>query len=135
MSEPKAPKAPRPPKQPYVQDFQFFPPRLFELLDKEIYAYRKQIGYKAVKDGELPPDEAKSQQADEQKKIDEAETLSEAEQAEKDGLLTQGFTNWSKREFNQFVRLNEKYGREDLTAISKEVEGKTAKEVFDYAKV
>ena len=27
MSEPKAPKAPRPPKQPYVQDFQFFPPR------------------------------------------------------------------------------------------------------------
>ena len=40
MSEPKAPKAPRPPKQPVVQDYQFYPPRLFELLDQEIYAYR-----------------------------------------------------------------------------------------------
>lgn len=39
-------KAPRPPKQPNVQDFQFFPPRLFELLEKEILFYRKTIGYK-----------------------------------------------------------------------------------------
>ena len=39
-------QAPRPPKQPNVQDFQFYPPRLFELLDKEIYYYRKTIGYK-----------------------------------------------------------------------------------------
>ena len=38
--------APRPPKQPIVQDFQFFPPRLFELLDQEIYHYRKSVGYK-----------------------------------------------------------------------------------------
>lgn len=45
-NEPKAPKAPRPPKQPSVQDFQFFPPALFELLDKEIYAFRKSINYK-----------------------------------------------------------------------------------------
>lgn len=46
VAEPKAPKAPRPPKQPIVQDFQFFPPRLFELLDQEIYYYRKTVGYK-----------------------------------------------------------------------------------------
>ena len=46
MSEPRAPKAPRPPKQPVVQDFQFYPPRLFELLDQEIYHFRKSIGYK-----------------------------------------------------------------------------------------
>ena len=39
-------QAPRPPKQPVVQDFQFYPPRLFELLDQEIYAYRKSIGYR-----------------------------------------------------------------------------------------
>ena len=41
-------KAPRPPKQPNVQDFQFFPPRLFELLEKEILYYRKTIGYKVT---------------------------------------------------------------------------------------
>ncbi len=46
VSEPKAPKAPRPPKQPNVMDFQFHPPRLFELLDQEIYHYRKSIGYR-----------------------------------------------------------------------------------------
>lgn len=38
-------KAPRP-KLPQVYDFQFYPPRLFELLDREIYAYRKQIDFK-----------------------------------------------------------------------------------------
>lgn len=39
-------QAPRPPKQPNIQDFQFFPPRLFELLEMEILYYRKTIGYK-----------------------------------------------------------------------------------------
>ncbi len=121
MSEPKAPKAPRPPKQPYVQDFQFFPPTLFELLDKEIYAFRKSINYKSIRDPDLPPDEAKKQQAEEQKKIDEADPLTEEEQIEKENLLTQGFTNWSKRDFNQFIKANEKFGREDLDSISKEV--------------
>lgn len=43
-------QAPRPPKQPNVQDFQFFPPRLFELLEKEILYYRKTIGYKVTED-------------------------------------------------------------------------------------
>jgi SWI/SNF-related matrix-associated actin-dependent regulator of chromatin subfamily A member 5 len=134
-SEPKAPKAPRPPKQPYVQDFQFFPPRLFELLDKEIYAFRKSINYKAVRDTDLPPEQAKQQQAEEQKKIDEAEMLTDEEIAEKDKLLTMGFTNMNKRDFNQFIKANEKYGREDLDSISREVEGKTPKEVIEYAKV
>lgn len=45
-AEPKAPKAPKPPKQPNVQDFQFYPKRLFELLEKEVYLHRKTIGYK-----------------------------------------------------------------------------------------
>ena len=43
-SEPKAQKAPRPPRQPDVRDYQFFPPDLFELLDREgivIYRYSK----------------------------------------------------------------------------------------------
>ena len=105
-SEPKAPKAPRPPKQPIVQDFQFYPPRLFELLDKEIYAFRKSINYKAIRDVDVAdPDEAKRQQDEEQKKIDEAEPLTEEEHAEKERLLLQGFSNWNKREFHQFIKV------------------------------
>lgn len=133
VNEPKAPKAPRPPKQPSVQDFQFFPPRLFELLDKEIYAYRKSINYKAIKDTDLGPEEAKRQQHEEQKKIDEAEPLTDEEIIEKESLLTEGFTQWSKRDFNQFIKANEKYGRDDLASICKEVEGKTVQEVTEYA--
>lgn len=41
----KQSRAPRP-KQPAVFDFQFYPPRLMELLDRETYHYRKTIGYK-----------------------------------------------------------------------------------------
>merc|ERR1719219_2555770 len=133
-AEPKAHKAPRPPKQPIVQDHQFFPSRLFELLDQEIYHYRKTLGYKVPINPDMGPD-AKKCQRDEQRKIDEAEELTEEEQEEKEELLTQGFSNWSKRDFNQFVRLHEKYGREDIDSISKEIEGKTPDEVIEYSKV
>lgn len=131
VSEPKAPKAPRPPKQPIVQDFQFFPPRLFELLDQEIYFYRKSLNYKVPKNPELGSEATKAQR-EEQRKIDEAEQLNEEEIQEKETLLTQGFTMWTKRDFNQFIKANEKYGRDDIENIAKDVEGKTPEEVIEY---
>merc|ERR1739838_354455 len=128
VSEPKAPKAPRPPKQPSVQDFQFFPTRLFELLDQEILSFRKSIGYKVPRDTSENLEE-------EQRRIDEAEPLNEDEIAEKEQLLNRGFTNWSKRDFNQFIKANEKHGRDEINSISQEVEGKTSAEVVEYAAV
>nr|DBA21016.1 TPA: hypothetical protein GDO54_017741 [Pyxicephalus adspersus] len=133
VSEPRAPKAPRPPKQPNIQDFQFFPPRLFELLEKEILYYRKTIGYKVPRNSDLP--NASQVQKEEQRKIDESESLSTAESEEKETLLTQGFTNWNKRDFNQFIKANEKYGRDDIDNIAREVEGKTPEEVIEYSAV
>ena len=47
----------------------------------------------------------------------------------------QGFTNWTKRDFNQFIRLHEKYGRDEIDNISKEVEGKSPDEVVEYSKI
>lgn len=41
----------------------------------------------------------------------------------------QGFTNWSKRDFNQFIKACEKYGRDDIDNIAHEIEGKTPEEV------
>uniref|UniRef100_A0AAY4DAN8 SWI/SNF related, matrix associated, actin dependent regulator of chromatin, subfamily a, member 5 n=1 Tax=Denticeps clupeoides TaxID=299321 RepID=A0AAY4DAN8_9TELE len=133
VSEPKAPKAPRPPKQPNVQDFQFFPPRLFELLEKEILYYRKTIGYKVPRNPDLP--NSAQAQKEEQVKIDEAEPLNEEELEEKENLLTQGFTIWNKRDFNQFIKANEKWGRDDIENIAREVEGKTPEEVMEYSAV
>lgn len=134
-AEPKAPKAPRPPKQPIVHDFQFFPPRLFELLDKEIYYFRKTVGYRATKNPDLPTAEAERERREEQRRIDESEPLTEDEVNEKEELLKQGFTHWSRRDFHQFIKANEKYGRDDLDSISKEVDGKTSEQVMDYSGV
>uniref|UniRef100_A0A452TBX8 SWI/SNF related, matrix associated, actin dependent regulator of chromatin, subfamily a, member 1 n=1 Tax=Ursus maritimus TaxID=29073 RepID=A0A452TBX8_URSMA len=131
VSEPKVPKAPRPPKQPNVQDFQFFPPRLFELLEKEILYYRKTIGYKVPRNPDIPNPAVA--QREEQKKIDGAEPLTPEETEEKEKLLTQGFTNWTKRDFNQFIKANEKYGRDDIDNIAREVEGKSPEEVMEYS--
>src|SRR6218665_632911 len=80
------------------------------------------------KDPDLGTD-AERVRKEEQKKIDEAEVLTEEEVQEKEELLKQGFSNWNKRDFNQFIKANEKYGRDDIDSISKEVEGKTPEEV------
>ncbi|CAO2609988.1 SWI/SNF-related matrix-associated actin-dependent regulator of chromatin subfamily A member 5 [Lemmus lemmus] len=122
VSEPKAPKVDtRPPKQPNVQDFQFFPPRLFELLEKEILYYRKTIGYKVPRSPDLP--NAAQVQKEEQLKIDEAEPLNDEELQEKEKLLT------------QFIKPNEKWGRDDIENIAREVEGKSLEEVIEYSAV
>ena len=111
-----------------MQDFQFFPGRLFELLDQEIFCYRKTVGFKVPLNQDLGAD-AKKIQKEEQKKIDEAEELTEEEQKEKDDLLREGFSNWTKRDFSLFIKANEKYGREDLENISRDIDGKTPEEV------
>ena len=54
---------------------------------------------------------------------------------EKDSLLTQGFGDWNKKDFNQFVKLCAEYGRDDVDSISAEVEGKTPDQVAEYANV
>ncbi|KTG37586.1 hypothetical protein cypCar_00030283 [Cyprinus carpio] len=74
-------------------------------------------------------------QKEEQAKIDEAEPLNEEELEEKENLLSQGFTIWTKRDFNQFIKANEKWGRDDIENIAREVEGKTPEEVMEYSAV
>lgn len=61
--------------------------------------------------------------------------MTEDEIAEKDELLSKGFHEWTRRHFNQFIKANEKYGRDDLENIAKEVEGKSTDEVMEYAQV
>lgn len=78
--------------------------------------------------------ESKKFQKEEQSKIDNAEPLSEEEMTEKEQLLAQGFTTWNKRDFNQFIKACEKYGRDDMNNICKEVEGKTQAEVCHILK-
>lgn len=48
-------------------------------------------------------------------------------------VALKGFTNWNKRDFNQFIKANEKWGRDDIENIAREVEGKTPEEVIEYS--
>ena len=49
-----------------------------------------------------------------------------------DDIIHQGFTDWNKRDFNNFVKACEKWGRDDVDNIADDVEGKTAEEVFTF---
>ncbi|OTB07097.1 hypothetical protein M426DRAFT_54432 [Hypoxylon sp. CI-4A] len=131
------PKAPRAPKQIAVHDYQFYPPRLRELQDRETAFYRKEIGYKVpLNDGdEETLAEREAERAAEQEEIDNATALTEEEQEEKKKLSTQGFGDWNKRDFQQFINGSGRYGRNDYERIADEVDSKTAPEIKAYAKV
>lgn len=60
---------------------------------------------------------------------EEPQPLAAEEQSEKEDLLSKGFTNWNKRDFNAFVRSCEKYGREALKLIAQDIDGKSEEEV------
>lgn len=131
------PKAPRAPKQVLVHDFQFYPPRLRDLQERETANYRKEIGYKVP----LPTgddenqSEKEAERALDQQEIDNAVPLTEEEREEKDQLSTQGFGEWNKRDFQQFVNGSGRYGRTDYDGISEEIDSKTPAEIKAYAKV
>lgn len=131
------PKAPRAPKQVSVHDYQFYPPRLRDLQDRETAAYRKEIGYKVpLADGdEETLSEREAERALDQQEIDNATPLTDEEKEEKEELSTQGFGEWNKRDFQQFVNGCAKSGRNDFDGISQEVDSKTPAEIKVYAKV
>ncbi|KAI8909880.1 SNF2 family N-terminal domain-containing protein [Powellomyces hirtus] len=131
-------KAPKPPKALQIQDFQFYPTRLKDLAEREILAWRKDMGYRARAedlDGgpETEGEDLTAKVADEQAKIDAAEPLTEAEIAEKEKLLLKGFGDWTKRDFVAFCKALERYGRNDLDSVATEIEGKSPQDVKTYA--
>ncbi|ODM22819.1 ISWI chromatin-remodeling complex ATPase ISW2 [Aspergillus cristatus] len=135
-ADPK-PKVPRAPKQIAVHDWQFFPPGLQELQEKETAYFHKEIGYKAqLPDG--PEEELSEREAErdlEQQEIDNATPLTEDEQAKKAKMSEEGFSTWNRRDFQQFINGSAKFGRNDYDGIATEVDSKDADEVEEYANV
>jgi SWI/SNF-related matrix-associated actin-dependent regulator of chromatin subfamily A member 5 len=131
------PKAPRAPKQVTAHDYQFFPPLLRDLQERETAYHRKEIGYKVpLPDG--PEEELSDREAEralDQAEIDNATPLTEEELETKQNLSQQGFADWNRRDFQQFVNGSAKYGRKDYDMIADEVDSKTPEEIKAYAKV
>ncbi|MCJ1254093.1 hypothetical protein MMC24_001907 [Lignoscripta atroalba] len=131
------PKAPRAPKQVQVHDYQFFPPLLRDLQDRETAWFRKEIGYKVPLPDREDMDESdkEAERALEQQEIDDATPLTEEEQEQKASMSEQGFVHWNRRDFQQFINGSAKHGRNNYAEIADEVDGKNEKEVREYAKV
>jgi len=109
---------------------------LRDLQDRETAFHRKEIGYK-VPLPEGPDDELSDREAEralDQAEIDNATPLTEEEQEEKQRLSQQGFADWNRRDFQQFVNGSAKYGRKDYEQIADEVDSKTPEEIKAYAK-
>ncbi|KAH0542035.1 hypothetical protein FGG08_003499 [Glutinoglossum americanum] len=129
------PKAPRAPKQVTVHDYQFFPPLLRDLQERETAFFRKEIGYKVpLPEGDEDLSEREAERDLEQKEIDDATPLTEEEQEKKAALAEQGFLNWNRRDFQQFINGSAKHGRSNYALIAEEVDSKDEKEVKLYAK-
>ena len=131
------PKVPRAPKQITVHDWQFFPPGLQELQEKETAFHHKEIGYKAPLP-EGPEEELSEREAErdlEQQEIDNAQPLTEEEKKTKALLSQDGFSHWNRRDFQQFVNGSAKFGRNDFVGIATEVDSKEPDEVEEYAAV
>ncbi len=131
------PKAPRAPRQIQIHDYQFFPNPLPDLQDRETAWFRKEIGYKVpLPDDEEMDETTREEERDlEQREIDDATPLTEAEQADKERMSQQGFADWNRRDFQQFINGSAKYGRTNYEGIAEEVDGKDAKQIREYAKV
>ncbi|WOG83380.1 hypothetical protein DCAR_0102555 [Daucus carota subsp. sativus] len=122
---PARPKEPRIPRMPQLHDFQFFnTQRLTELYEKEVRFLMQAHQKNQAKD---------SVEADESE--DGGDPLTAEEQEEKEQLLEEGFSTWSKRDFNTFTRACEKFGRNDVKGIASEMDGKSEEEVERYAEV
>ncbi|KDQ18160.1 hypothetical protein BOTBODRAFT_63862 [Botryobasidium botryosum FD-172 SS1] len=136
----KGPKAPKPPKQLNIQEHQFYPQELEDLRERETLAWKRSIEYKVPlrepENENETPEMLEAERQKEQDAIDNALPLTEEETKLKEELETQGFEHWSRRDFQQFVRGMEKWGKYDYAGISKEIDAdKSEADVKGYAEV
>lgn len=62
-----------------------------------------------------------------------AAQFSKKDQQQRENLLKQGFSNWSKKEFFLFIRMCETYGRDNYSKISEAFQNKSVGDVSEYA--
>lgn len=129
---PKA-SGPRLKKAPRMEDFQFYDheriQRLYDIeSDHQNYLFQRQADIEAAASAAVPqPPPPEDPNA--------PRPLTEEEMEERDNLLSQGFASWNKRDFNNFVRACEKWGRDDYVHLTEEVDGKTEEEIKEYSEV
>ncbi|KAF9523106.1 SNF2 family DNA-dependent ATPase [Crepidotus variabilis] len=136
----KAPKIPRAPKQIGIQDFQFFPPELTVLQEREMAVHKRLNGIPATtREPQTPedtPEKLEEERLAAQEFIDTAEPLDDDDLERKEEYIRQGFADWSRRDFQQLVRGLETHGWDaTMDQLAADIQDKSAEEVFAYMKV
>ncbi|KAF8177441.1 SNF2 family N-terminal domain-containing protein [Pholiota molesta] len=136
----KAAKVPRAPKQIAIQDFQFFPPELAVLQERELAVHKRLNEIPAVAREPAGPEDTPEKLEEErlaaQEFIDTAEPLDDEDMDRKERYITMGFPDWSRRDFQQLIRGMETYGWDaDPELLAAEIQDKSPEEVERYLKV
>ncbi|EOD29581.1 hypothetical protein EMIHUDRAFT_233810 [Emiliania huxleyi CCMP1516] len=111
----------RMPKQVQIHDFQFFDARrLHALRDQEVAHWQwkqdRVLARRAREEDEEGDDELTRKAS-----AAGVPPLSDAELDEREALLRDGFSSWSRKDFNAFVKACERHGRDDVASISLEL--------------
>uniref|UniRef100_A0A7S2IVN3 Chromatin-remodeling complex ATPase n=1 Tax=Haptolina brevifila TaxID=156173 RepID=A0A7S2IVN3_9EUKA len=112
-------------KVPEMKDFQLFDMRrIAELYEREHQAELKRARaiQRAAEAGAAEPSEAMQPSEAELRELEELKQLE-----------SEGFSEWTRTEFNKFTKACEKHGRDNYTEIAEEVGTKTFDEVKTYA--
>lgn len=134
--EPEKSRAPRGPRQMHLQDFQFWPQRLYELQAKELIFHRQSTGYNPRTDKDKEKEATELDIQLENWELEHAELLTDEELAEKKELSKRGFSNWNRREFVHFIGLLAIYGRDAIEdVVANFGPGKTELEIRTYFEV
>ncbi|CCD24877.1 DNA translocase NDAI_0E00610 [Naumovozyma dairenensis CBS 421] len=83
----------------------------------------------------LTKEEIEQKIKEEQEKISNAPDYTEADEEIKQKLISEAFSNWTRRDLLAFVNACAKFGRDNIDMIKKSVESKTPEEVIAYSKV
>ena len=120
-------------------DFQFFPHRYYELVEKEAEYWHKVSRQKPYvhfyADEVLSLNEIKEVKYFEQERIRQACPLTEEEMEEKAELEGEGFPSWNRKAFTTYLKLLQTQGGDNLTLVSNSVRGKSPEEVVAYHQV
>ncbi|KAF8915438.1 SNF2 family N-terminal domain-containing protein [Mucidula mucida] len=141
----KGPKLPRAPKQTVMQvtrssdqDFQFYPPQLAALQEREL-AVHKRLNSITATVREAAGDDDTPEKLEEERlepRTSLTQPLTEEELAQKEVYISQGFPDWGRREYQQFIKALENYGwGQDPAVYALDVQDKTPEEVAKYYKV
>lgn len=113
-------------KEPVVHDFQFYDMarlrEIFEVERKAVDDFNKETE-EALKAGQTPPELPES-----------GTLLDDALETERSKLLAEGFSNWTRREYNSFLRGVERHGRHNLDEVAIDIgDSKALEEVHEYS--